>query len=455
MANPILDIVPSYSVDNGVTLTFNANLGTNLVRGSRVEIRDQRQRLIATHIYIPSTYNEASSQHVIPSKQAIINQSTAPNAWSAGTSYVVDDVVAYRGATYLCVKDIQGDTPIDNTEAWLQISNGTTPLSTIGDDFDTTYVNEEQLQYRVATFVDVDTSGTETVPIGLSNNSNARSTWTLPNPIIQFNNISSPIATTSYTINITYDTQQVSGVGKVYNPIESIVWDLYVVEGTNIRMIRSSEVVYNSGIQITPTTYQLNYTFDQLSNGKTYVIACNATSILGMKVEAYSIPILVNATTYQVSAFSVEGDPCNGRIKIVSDIVDVAGQSSKTPENGEINLTNRNDYCIWNQGLGFTNNWTTRIWAYNLNVAEAITTDQAIIHFASSTSGGIIDGYMVEDSSGYRFDLYVYPNGYGGIVNYFQSNVVDNLGTQGNPLCILIGFDYDNSGTYYVRILTS
>ena len=443
MANPILNIVPSYSVSNGVTLTFSANSGTNLVRGSKVEIRDQQQRLIATHIYIPPTYDEASSQHVLPSKQALINESTPPNAWDISTNYVVDDVVEYRGATYLCKMNVQSDTPIDNERAWLRISDGVTPLSTIANNFNATYVDEEQLQYTIATFVDVNTSGTETIPIGLSNNSNVRSTWTLPNPTIQFNNMSSPISTTSYTITITYDTQQVSGVGEVYNPIESIVWDLYMVDGTNINQVKSSGMVYNSGVQITPTIYHLNYTFNGLSNGKTYVVVCSATSILGMKIEAQSIPI------------NVEGDACNGRIKIVSDIVDVAGQSSKSPEDGKIDLTNRNDYCTWNQGLGFTNNWTTRIWAYDLNVADAITTDQAILHCVSSVTGGIIDGYIVETSGGYRFDLYVYPNGYNGVVNYFQSNVVNSLGTQSNPICILIGFDYDNSGTYYVRILTS
>ena len=62
---------------------------------------------------------------------------------------------------------------------------------------------------------------------------------------------------------------------------------------------------------------------------------------------------------------------------------------------------------------------------------------------------------MIEDPNGYRFDLYVYPSGYDGVSSYFQSNVVNGLGTQSNPLCILIGFDYDNSGTYYVHILTS
>lgn len=455
MANPILNIMPSYSVNDGVTLTFNANLGTNLVRGSKVEIRNQNKSLIATHIYIPSTYDEAASQHIIPSKQALINESVTPSTWNISRAYVVDDVVAYNGATYLCIKNVTGGTPSEDLESWLQISTGTVPLSTISSDFNTAYVDEEQLQYTLATFVDIDMSGSEAVPIGLSNFSNIRSTWTLPNPTVRFNNVSSPIATTSYTVGITYDTLQASSSGKAYNPIESIIWELYKVEDGQEMLIKSSGEVYNSGLQITPTTYQANYTFNQLSNKSTYKIKCSTTSILGMMASATTIDILVDAVTYQVSAFEVESDPCNARIKVVSDIVDVTGGSSVEPSGGEIDLSTPPNSCRWDNGLAFTNNWTARFWAYDLNVANAITPEEAIINMVSKTTGGRIDGYIVQDPNGYRFDLYVYPSGYDGVPSYFQSNVVSHLGTQANPLCIMIGFDYDNSGTYYIQILTS
>ena len=455
MANPILNVIPSYSVDDGVTLAFSANLGTNLVRGSKVEIRDQLGTLIATHFYIPTTYEEAASRHIIPSKQALINESIAPSDWSATTTYTIDSVVKHGGATYLCIKQARGTPPNEDTDSWNRVSSGTTPLSILASNFNSVYVDEAQFQYTLFTFVDVDTSSSQTTPIGLSNSSNIRSAWTLPNPTIQFNNVTSPIATTSYTVNITYDTHQTTSVNKVYNPIESVIWELYKVESGEEILIKSSDIVYNSGIQITPTTYQLNYTFNQLSNGSTYKIKCNATSILGMGANGQTIDILVSATTYQISTFSVEEDSCNGRIKIESKLVDVVGNSNKTPQGGEIDLTGQGDYCTWNQGLGFTNNWTARFWAYDLDVASSIVPEQALMHFESSTTNGIIDGYIIQDPNGYRFDLYVYPSGYGGVASYFQSNVVSSLGTQAHPLCILIGFDYDNSGTYYVKILTT
>lgn len=455
MANPILDVVSSYSVSNGTTLTFNANLGTNLVRGSKVEIRTETGALIATHFYIPTTYDEAASRHVIPSKQALINESVAPSTWSASTTYAIDAVVKHGNETYICIKQAQGTPPNEDAESWHRISNGTTPLSVLASNFDSVYVDEAQFQYTLFTFVDIDTSGSQTTPIGLSNSSNIRSAWTLPNPTIQFNNVTSPIATTSYTVNITYDTHQTTSVNKVYNPIESIVWELYKVNGAMETLVKTSDITYNSGTQITSSTYQLNYTFNQLSNGSTYKIKCNATSILGMSASGQTIDILVDATTYQISTFGVEEDSCNGRIKITSKLVDVTGNSNVTPQGGEINLTNQGDYCTWNQGLGFTNNWTARFWAYDLQVADRIVPEQATLHFESSTTGGIIDGYVIQDPNGYRFDLYVYPSGYDGVASYFQSNVVSSLGTQAHPLCIFIGFDYDNSGTYYVKILTT
>ena len=70
MATPILNTVNSYSVSDGVTLTFNANYGTNLVRGSIVTIMDMESNVLAYHIYIPSTYAEAATTHILPSKQA-------------------------------------------------------------------------------------------------------------------------------------------------------------------------------------------------------------------------------------------------------------------------------------------------------------------------------------------------------------------------------------------------
>lgn len=454
MATPILNTVPSYDVNNGVTLTFNSNYGTNLIRGSKVTIRDQNQNVLATHIYIPSTLNEASAQHIIPSKQALINESIQPEEYSGSTTYQVDAIVTYGGATYRNIQTSSG-VPPTNAEYWTKLTNNEAILSTIASNFDTAYVNEVQLQFLISVFVDYTVSDYEVTLIGESANSNARGAWILPNPTIVFDTISETISTTSYTIGLTYNTNQITSIGQVYNPPQSMDFTLYKNIDGEWESVQNSGNVYNSGNALSDSSYYANYPFSLLNNGATYKVGVSITSLLGMESVAETTPFTVNATTYQISAFSVNNDSCNGKIDIVSNIIDVAGTSSTEPVDGEIDLTNNGAYCTWNQGLGFTNNWTTRLWGYDFNVADAIEEEKAVVHLQSSVTEGIINGYMVELEDGYRFDLYVYPTGYDGVASYFQSNVVNTLGTEANPLCILIGFDYDTSGTYYVQILTS
>lgn len=454
MATPILNTVPSYDVDNGVTLTFNSNYGTNLVKGSRVIIFDQNQNILAWHIYVPSTYNEASTQHVIPSKQALINESTTPNAYDSSATYQVDAIVTYDGDTYRCIRTVSGVAPTDNTY-WVKAISGEATLSYVANDFNTKYANETQLQFLVTVFVDYEVSNYEVELIGESADSNIRGAWVLPTPTIAFDTIPSLIDTTSYVLGLTYSTQQTTSAGLVYNPPQSMSFTLYEDNDGVWEVISTSGKVYNSGSALSNSEYYANYPFYLLVNGKSYKISVEIESLLGMHVSSMTSSFTVNATTYQISSFDVVNDACNGKVDITSKIVDVVGTSDVEPSGGEINLSGDGDYCTWDRGLAFTNNWTSRWWGYGFHVADTIENSQAIFHLASSTTNGVIDGYIVEDPNGYRCDLYVYPTGYDGVVSYFQSNVVDNLGTQANPLCILVGFDYDNSGTYYVRILTS
>ena len=456
MATPILDIVPSYDVDNGVTLTFNSNYGTNLIRGSQVIIRDQNQNVIAKHIYIPNTYDEASVQHIVPSKQAILNESVAPDAWDDSVTYPIDAIVTYDGDTYRCIQATTlGVLPTDE-DYWLKVATGEAILSYVASNFDTAYRNEAQLQFLVTVFIGYTLAEGTVSFIGESFSSNVRATWALPSASITFDSISSPIDTTSYTLGLTYNTNQVLSVGRVYNPPQSMEFTLYRLNGTDWDVVNDSDLIYNSGSQISDTSYYANYPIYSLSNGNTYKVHVRGNSLLGMVTEADTSSFTVDAVTYQISAFEVINDSCNGKVDVVSYIVDILGESNVTPANNEIDLSNSGDYCSWNQGLGFTNSWTSRLWGYDFHVtSNANDSTQAIVHYESTITDGVIDGYMVEVSDGYRFDLYVYPSGYDGVVSYFQSNVVDNLGTQANPLCILIGFDYDNSGSYYVQILTS
>lgn len=452
MATPILDIVPSYSVDNGVTLTFDANYSTNLIRGSKVTIRDQERNILATHIYIPDTYNEASTQHVIPSKQALINESVAPSAYSSGVTYQVDAIVTYNGSTYRCVKLAYNHAP-NEVDYWIKVATGEVILSYVSEDFNTKYVDETQLQFIVTVFVKYTVSDYNITLIGEGENSNVMSAWLLPQPTITFDTIPTTIDTTSYVIGLTYNTNQTQSIGRVYNPPQSMTFSLYRYINDVWEPVAGEDQIYNSGTPISDTSYYANYSFNSLINGVTYKILVSIKSLLGMNVIAETPSFTVDAITYQISSLDVINDSCNGKVDIISKIADVIGESDAEAQDGEIDLTNNT--CTWAQGLGFTNNWTSRFWAYNLHIADAIEQRQAIVHYESSLTGGVIDGYMVEDPNGYRFDLYVYASGYDGVVNYYQSNVVDTVGTQSNPICILIGFDYTNSGTYYVRVLTS
>lgn len=452
MATPILDIVPSYSVDNGVTLTFDANYSTNLIRGSKVTIRDQERNILATHIYIPDTYNEASVQHVIPSKQALINESIAPSAYSSGVTYQVDAIVTYNGSTYRCIKLAYNHAP-DEIDYWVKVATDEVILSYVSEDFNTKYVNETQLQFIVTVFVGYMVLDYNITLIGEGGDSNVMSAWLLPQPTIIFDTIPTTIDTTSYVIGLTYDTNQTQSIGRVYNPPQSMTFTLYRYINDVWELVAGEDQIYNSGTPISDTSYYANYSFNSLINGVTYKILVSIKSLLGMNVIAETPSFTVDAITYQISSFDVINDSCNGKVDIVSKIADVIGESDVEAQDGEIDLTNNT--CTWAQGLGFTNNWTSRFWAYNLHIADAIEQRQAIVHYESSSTGGVIDGYMVEDPNGYRFDLYVYASGYDGVVNYYQSNVVNTVGTQSNPICILIGFDYTNSGTYYVRVLTS
>ena len=455
MATPILDIVPSYDVDTGVTLTFNSNYGTNLIRGSQVIIRDQNQNVIAKHIYIPNTYNEASTQHIIPSKQALLNESVTPDAWDDAVTYPVDAIVTYSGDTYRCIQATTlGMLPTDK-EYWTKVATGEAILADTSTDFNTKYVNETQLQFLITVFVGYVVAGYVVSFTGESFNSNVRSAWVLPSASVTFDTIPASIDTTSYTIGLTYNTNQVLSVGRVYNPPQSMEFILYRFNNGVWEQVGDKELIYNSGSQISDSSYYANYPLYSLANGNIYKVHVTINSLLGMTTQAETSTLTVDATTYQISSFKVINDSCSGKVDIISEIVDVVGESNVTPSDGELDLTGVDTYCTWNQGLGFTNNWTSRFWAYDLHVADDVNDPtQAIIHYESTVTGGVIDGYMVEDPNGYRFDLFVYPSGYDGASSYFQSNVVDNVGTQTNPLCILIGFDYDNSGTYYVQILT-
>ena len=459
MASPILDIVPSYDVSNGVTLTFNANYGTNLIRGSQVIIRDQNQNVLARHIYIPNTYDEASIQHIIPSKQALLNESVAPNAWDESvSSYLVDAVVTYDGNTYRCIKTTTLGILPTNEEYWVRIAVGEAILAYISDDFNAKYNNETQLQFLVTVFIGYTISENVVYLDGNSFNSNTRSAWTLPLPSVVFDAIGATIDTTSYTFGFTYSTNQTTSIGRVYNPPQSMEFVLYRLNDSVWEVVKSndSSPIYNSGSQISDSSYYANYSVYSLVSGYTYKLHIKIHSILGMVVQQETHPFTVDAMTYQISSFKVVNDACNGKVDVISEILDIVGESNVTPVDGEIDLRNNGEYCRWNQGLGFTNSWTSRFWGYDFHVADNVNDhSQSILHYESVITNGVIDGYMVEDPNGYRFDLYVYPSGYDGVVNYFQSNVVDNLGTQNNPLCILVGFDYDVSGTYYVRILTS
>ena len=174
MATPILDIVPSYDVDTGVTLTFNSNYGTNLIRGSQVIIRDENQNVIAKHTYIPNTYNEASTQHIIPSKQALLNESVAPNAWDDTVAYPFDAIVAYDSDTYRCIKATTlGVLPTDE-RYWTKVATGEATLAYTSSDFNIKYANETQLQFLITVFVGYTISNHVVYFIGESFNSNIR-----------------------------------------------------------------------------------------------------------------------------------------------------------------------------------------------------------------------------------------------------------------------------------------
>lgn len=459
MAKPILNVVPAYDVSNGVTLTFDANYGTSLVRGSKVTIYDQNQNVVAWHIYTPSTYELAGSQHILPDKDVLLNESITPDSYDTTATYNAGAIVSFDGSTYISlVPNNIDNAPDESPSYWEKILDGVGILSYTSDDFNTDYVNETQFQYCIQTFVDYTISSNVITLVGLSNSSNIRGAWVLPTPTITIDlppthtvGVDEAIETTSCTIGVTYDTNQTTSIGSVYNPMEHLNFTLKRDNNGSWENVTSKEV-YNSGTRVSDTEYYLNYTFSELANNTKYIIEIVAHSLLGMDITSFSIPFIVDAITYQISTFNIENDCENGRIAINSKIIDIVGKSNREVDNGEIDLTN-GGYCQWDDGFSTTNNWMNRIWGYDFEVADTIPSAQSIIHMESSTTNGVIDGYVVEDGENYRFDLYVYPTGYGGVTNYYRSNAFSTLGTQSNPLCIIFGFDYDNTGTYFVEVV--
>lgn len=457
MATPTLNIINSYSVDDGVTLTFDANYGTNLVRGSVLTIMDMNDKVLAWHIYIPDTYTTASTTHVLPSKTALLNESVTPNAYNDTTSYVIDDIVAYNGSTYKCVKANTGNAP-DTSDSWVLLGNVVGKFSYVSTNFLTHYINEKQYQYTIQTFVSYQSDLTLN---GKSGDSNKVSAWVLPTPTIDIDTIgiNNVIETTSYTIGITYSTNiQTSIINQVYNPIKTIEFELQTWKGNEWITYKKSDVLYNSGTLLLDGVYYLNYTFNGMTNGDSYRVVANATSILGMTTSGVSNTFVVNAKTYQLDAFSVDGDSCNGRIEIKSNIINIEGESSTTPQEGEIDLGNE-DWCKWGDGLAFTNNWTARFWVYDITIADEIPSTQYIVRFKSKITNGIIEIYAIQDASNEnncKLGLYVYPTGYeSSVPTYLESNSVPiSSVTQANPLCIAVGFDYDNSGSYFIKAIT-
>ena len=455
MATPTLNTISSYSVDDGVTLTFNANYGTNLVRGSVLTIMDMYDNVLAWHIYIPSTYASASTVHVLPSKQALINESTTPSAYNSSTAYSVDDIVAYQGATYKCVVANTGDLP--TSDSWVLLGNVVGKFSYIDQDFVTDYINEQQYQYNIQTFVSYEN---DLILNGRSGNSNKVSAWALPNPTIIIDTIGTNniINTTSYTIGATYNTNiQTSIINDVYNPPKTVEFELYELTGGEWELIQTSGVVYNGGTMVNEDSYYMNYTFKGMSNGSTYKVAMRITSLLGMVVKGESNAFSIDAVVYQLGAFSVNNDGCSGRIIIKSDIINISGRSEVEPEDGEIDLSG-GDGCTWSEGLSFTNNWTSRIWLYNPMIAPSISSEYAVAHLGSSSTGGVIDIYVLEDNSDtdyVKVGLYIYPVGYeGSVVTYIESNSVPLASiSQSTPLCIAFGFDYNNTGSYFVKAM--
>lgn len=454
MATPTLSTINSYSVSNGVTLTFDANSGTNLVRGSILTILDMDSNILATHIYIPNTYEEAAVTHILPSKMALTNESTTPSAYSSSTSYIIDDIVSYNGATYRCIQNSVGNVPTDN-DYWVWLGNAIGAFSYISSDFATDYTNETQYQYYIQTFVSYEDDLTLS---GESENSNKRSAWTLPQPTVTIDTIgeNGEINTTSYTIGVTYDTNiATSIISNVYNPPNFVRFDLYKLDDGDSILYQSSGDVYNGGTMLTPTDYYMNHNFSGMVNGEQYQVKVTVHSLLGMIAIGISNIFTVNADVYEIGAFTTEGDYCNGRIVVQSDIRIIDGRSDVVPENGEIDLTNST--AIWDTGFSFTNNWTIRLWGYDFNVAESVPSEDRILHLSSSTTNGVLDAYMLEDASDntkVKIGIYIYPTGYANsVVQYYESNSVAKSSiTSSTPLFILIGFDYDNTGAYTVKI---
>lgn len=457
MATPTLNVIDSYSVINGVEIDFNANSGTNLVRGSVLTILDMSGNVIAWHIYIPSTYAEAATKHVLPSKTAIINESSTPSAYSASTPYIVDDVVSYNGSTYICINASTGNNPTDSAY-WTLLGNAVGAFSYVVNDFTTNYIDEQQYQYYISTFVNYDNSLTL---VGQSDDSNKRATWTLPQPSISIDTIgtNNVINTTSYTFGITYDTNiTTSIIDYVFNPPQVCVFNLYqqIDNFGGRKLVKTSGDVYNGGTVLNNNEYYMNYDFAGMANGNIYLFEVIITSYLGMTSSYISQPFTVEANTYELGAFSVSNDGCNGRIQIKSEIVTIEGESTVEPVDGEIDLTD-NANVTWRNGVSFTNNWTLRIWGYDFKIAENIPSSDRILHLFSSTTNGIIDAYILEDNSDdtkIKVGLFVYPQGYSNsVVSYFESNSITLSSiSQSTPLFILIGYDYDNTGSYYVKI---
>lgn len=387
MATPYLPNINSYDIDVGTTITYQANNAYTLLYSNKINIYNINDELICSHTYAVNasqgiTTAMVASQHVIPD---------------------IDD------------------------DSWV-FATGHTKAE---------MVNNQQYFMNIITYTSDDVFGT----------SNKIGFWTLPTPTVDIEIEAQQIPTTSYNVIAKYDTNDAI-VNNAPNEVK-----FYIYYGDYL--YAESPVIFTSGIIGEGGQYQLNYTFDNLRNGDTYYIVVMVSSLQGMLTYdglEKNKKITPQIEIIPINVLSAKNNKCDGSIDIKSSLTNIVGEladgstyESRKVANG-VDLQNpTNTNLIYDEGLTFTANYNLSFWATDITYATNINpqSTQYILHLVNTDdNGGIIDVFMLEDddSTHEKAVMCVYPTGYDGVVNYFESNEIE-MPTNGYTW---IGLQYKN-----------
>lgn len=287
------------------------------------------------------------------------------------------------------------------------------------------YDNNNQYIIYIVTFSDI--WGTQNP----SFRSNEIGVWALRTPLLNIIIDDPHPETTSYIASAEYDS-----TGSLINNAPNSA-KFYLYTRLDDEVVDESPIIYTSGIMDNTGKYLLNYTFDNLVNGREYYISVEITSVQGMVVKASSIDTITPSISIPpLNVIQLENDRCNACINIHSQLTNIEGKMADGSNPSEYISPNgmllTDNELIYDIGLSFTPNWNLSFWGNQFNYANQIYlgSQEYIMHFISMDTSqnpvAYIDVFMLKDKTDVfqKAVMCVYPIGNNGVASYFESNEI-------------------------------